>query len=113
MWNRESDDATLPELSPCGIALSRKPPVQTWLCVEFQIDSQTREIHTWVDGQVVAGLAVEGDGTPEVDAQWLRNTNWQPKPQNLKLGWESYGSDANTVWFDEVALGPRRIGCEP
>jgi hypothetical protein len=113
MWNRESDDATLPELSPAGIALSRKPAAQTWLCVEFELDSQNRNLHTWVDGQAVPGLQVDGEGTPDIDAQWRGNASWQPKPKSLKLGWESYGSDANTVWFDEVAIGRARIGCNP
>jgi hypothetical protein len=30
---------------------------------------------------------------------------------DLRLGWESYGGDADTLWFDDVALGTGRIGC--
>ncbi|HKU44553.1 MAG TPA: hypothetical protein VJR89_40610 [Polyangiales bacterium] len=113
MWNRESDDATLPELSPAGIALSQKPAPQKWACVEFELNGQTRSLHTWVDGQPVAGLQVDGEGTPDIDAQWRRMANWTPKPTNFRLGWESYGSDANTLWFDDVALASSRIGCAP
>src|SRR4051812_9001435 len=37
-WNRESDDATLPEQSPAGVAQSAPLPVNQWVCVEYQVD---------------------------------------------------------------------------
>lgn len=111
MWNRESDDATLPELSPAGIALSVKPAVNEWLCIEFMLDREQRRLATWVDGEAVPGLQVEGEPTPDVDSQWLRKVDWTPMPADLKLGWESYGNDANTLWFDDIALGGQRFGC--
>ena len=113
IWNRGSDDATLPELSPAGIALSIKPEAAAWLCVELMIDAQERTLRTWVDGEAVAGLVVEGDPTPDVDAQWQRKPDWQPKIEDLKLGWESYGDASNTLWFDDVAFGATRLGCTP
>jgi hypothetical protein len=111
MWNRESDDATLPELSPTGIAMSAKPATNTWLCVEFSVDGAKGELHTWLDGKELAGLTVEGDATPDVDSQWKRKADWHPQLSDLRLGWESYGGDANTLWFDDVAIGSSRIGC--
>ncbi|MFE9955301.1 hypothetical protein [Micromonospora sp. NPDC005299] len=30
---------------------------------------------------------------------------------DLKIGWERYGGAADTLWFDDVALGATRIGC--
>lgn len=111
MWNRESDDATLPELSPAGIALSVRPAPQTWRCVEFHIDGEAGQIETWVDGAAVAGLRVDGTATQDVDAQWLRRPGWRPTLTDLRLGWESYGGAEMTLWFDDVALAPRRIGC--
>jgi hypothetical protein len=111
MWNRESDDATLPELSPAGIALSVKPAVNEWLCIEFMLDREGRRLGTWVDGEAVPGLQVDGEPTQDVDGQWLRKPDWTPMPADLKLGWESYGDDANTLWFDDIALGAQRFGC--
>jgi hypothetical protein len=111
MWNRESDDATLPELSPAGIALSVKPAPNQWLCIEFMIDRAQRRLATWVDGAEVQGLQVEGEPTPDVDAQWLRKLDWMPALEDAKFGWESYGGDANTLWFDDIALGGHRFGC--
>jgi hypothetical protein len=113
MWNRESDDATLPELSPAGIALSVKPQVGRWHCIEFMIDRGLRRLATWIDGAAVAGLQVEGEPTPDVDAQWLRKTDWMPAPSDARFGWESYGGEANTLWFDDIALGASRFGCAP
>jgi hypothetical protein len=111
MWNRESDDATLPELSPTGIGMSVKPEVGKWLCVELGVDPKAASLQTWVDGKAVAGLTVEGDATPDVDAQWKRKADWSPDLRDLRLGWESYGGDANTLWFDDVAVGGARLGC--
>ena len=46
----------------------------------------------------------------DVDGQWLNRT-WRPRLTDLKLGWESYGEGADTIWYDDVALGSSRIGC--
>ncbi|GAA2131217.1 cellulose binding domain-containing protein [Glycomyces algeriensis] len=108
-WNRESDDATLPAQSPAGVALSRPLPVAEWTCVEFQISGG--ELATWVDGDAVEGLNVDGVPTHDVDSQWLAKPNWNPDLADLRLGWESYGNDADTLWYDDVAFGPERIGC--
>jgi len=108
-WNRESDDATLPAQSPAGVALSRPLPVNDWTCVEFQISGAN--LSTWVDGTLVQGLVVDGVKTHDVDEQWLSKTGWNPDLADLRLGWESYGNDADTLWYDDVAFGPTRIGC--
>lgn len=111
MWNRESDDATLPVLSPQGIARSVAPPAQAWRCVEFLVDGAQGFLQTYVDGAPVPGLQIDGVSTPDVDEQWLRRANWRPALQDLRLGWESYAGDDMTLWFDDVALSATRIGC--
>ncbi|HVV24760.1 MAG TPA: cellulose-binding domain-containing protein [Pseudonocardiaceae bacterium] len=112
VWNRQSDDATLPAQSPAGVAQSVPLPVNVWTCVEFAVDGGNGQIRTWVDGTAVPGLTEDGVPTPDVDAQWLGNANWRPHLTDLKLGWESYGGGGpDTLWFDDVALGTTRIGC--
>ena len=111
IWNRESDDATLPELSPTGTALSVSPAAQAWHCVEFLVKGSDGQMQTWVDSAEVAGLHEDGVPTPDIDGQWLNKAGWKPSLADLKLGWESYGGDDMTLWFDDVALGPARIGC--
>jgi hypothetical protein len=108
-FNRESDDATLPEQSPAGVALSVPLPVGQWTCAEFGITGS--ELRTWVNGTEVAGLHADGTPTPDVDAQWLRRGTWRPVPADFRLGWESYGTGDDTLWFDDVVLSSSRIGC--
>jgi hypothetical protein len=113
MWNRESDDATLPAMSPAGTAQSLAPAVATWTCVEFAVDQVARTLRTWVDGAPVAGLVDDGVPTADVDAQWLQGAAWTPRLVDVRFGWESYAGQADTLWFDDVAVGPARIGCSP
>ena len=109
MWNREKDDATLPELSPIGIGMSVMPKTGAWQCIEFHLAQGTLE--TFVDGEVVPGLTVDGTPTLDVDGQWLRPGAFTAEVEDLRLGWESYGSQPMTLWFDDVAVGSARLGC--
>jgi hypothetical protein len=109
-WNRESDDATLPAQSPVGVAQSIPLPTAAWACVEFTVDGPGGQLRTWVDGTAVAGLAADDQPTPDIDAQWL-GRSWHPSLTDFRLGWESYSTGDDTLWFDDIALGRTRIGC--
>ena len=111
IWNREKDDATLPELSPTGTALSLAPTVKEWHCVEFALHRPSGNVETWVNGAAVAGLQADGTPTTDIDGQWSRGQSAVDLTAAL-FGWESYGGDAQTLWFDDVALGNARIGCD-
>jgi hypothetical protein len=113
IWNRESDDATLPELSPTGMMMSAMLTPGTWHCLEWTVNGAARTIETWLDDRAIAGLSADAQPTPDVDTQWLRKADWQPQPIDVRLGWESYGNDANTLWFDDFAIGPTRLHCAP
>jgi len=108
-WNRASDDATLPEQSPSGVALSEPLPTGRWACVEALVDPAGR-LTTWLDGTQVTGLVADGTPTHDVDSQWYR-TAWTPLLTDLRLGWESYGDGADTLWYDDVTVGSARTGC--
>jgi len=112
MWNRESDDATLPSLSPTGISMSVALPPNDWRCVEFQVDGSAGLIRTWVNGTEVSGLVADGKPTADVE-QGLSNQKpgWKPMFTDFKLGWESYSGQTMTLWIDDVALASARIGC--
>jgi hypothetical protein len=112
MWNRQRDDATLPELSPTGISLSVAFTAGVWTCVQFAVDGAAGTIETSVDGQPVAGLVVDGSPTPDIDAQWHRDPNWHPDLVDIRLGWESYAGQSMTLWVDDVAFGPAPIACD-
>jgi hypothetical protein len=109
-WNRASDDATLPEQSPAGVALSRPLPVDTWNCVEFKVNGADGTMETWLNDVSVPGLLQDGVATHDIDGQWLNRT-YRPRLADLKLGWESYGEGSDTLWYDDVAAGSSRIGC--
>jgi hypothetical protein len=85
-------------------------PTGTWSCFEFGIDGPAGQLRTWLDGTEVPGLVVDGVPTADVDRQWLARA-WHPSLTDLRLGWESYATGADTFWFDDVAAGPARIGC--
>ncbi|HEU5155841.1 MAG TPA: cellulose-binding domain-containing protein [Streptosporangiaceae bacterium] len=110
-WNRESDDATLPEQSPAGVALSAPLPVDQWSCLEFNIDGAQGTMTTWLDGTEVQGLHLDQTPTGNIDSQWLSRSNWHPSPIDLRLGWESYAGGTDTLWFDDIGVYASRLGC--
>ncbi len=110
-FNRQSDDATLPEQSPTGVSLSAPLPVNQWSCVELLVNGSAGTIDTWLNGTAVNGLREDGVATADVDRQWLSRTNWRPSLTDLRLGWEAYGDGADTLWFDDVVVGSSRSGC--
>ncbi|MFJ4336394.1 cellulose-binding domain-containing protein [Streptomyces sp. NPDC088935] len=109
-WNRESDDATLPAQSPAGVALSRPLPTDGWQCLRFAVDTSAGHLDTWLGDEQVPGLHADGVPTQDVDQQWL-SRGTAPRPTALRLGWESYATGDDTLWFDDVAVGSAPIGC--
>ncbi|KAF2263188.1 hypothetical protein CC78DRAFT_604663 [Lojkania enalia] len=109
MYNRESDDATLPDLSPQGIATSAALPANTWKCFEYHLGTDGT-IETWLDGTAIAGLTVKAGTTNNNAAQWQRGS-YRPKITAIYFGWESYGGDTNTFWYDDVVVSSSRVGC--
>jgi hypothetical protein len=111
MWNRESDDATLPELSPNGIGMSVEPKPGQFQCVEFHLDGPAGALETYVDGKLASGLVIDGSPTHDIDGQWLRNGKWTAKVSEIGFGWESYGGEPMLLWFDDIAITRERPGC--
>ncbi|HEX3772328.1 MAG TPA: hypothetical protein VHV30_15735 [Polyangiaceae bacterium] len=110
MYNRESDDATLPTLSQTGIGDTVAIAAGAWTCIELHIDESAGTIDTWVDGKEVPGLVEDGTPVADISTEWLSKT-WRPTLTDFGLGWESYAGQAMTLWFDDVALASQRIGC--
>jgi hypothetical protein len=113
VWNRQSDDATLPDQSPAGVAQSVVVPTGAWECVEFSVSRTTGQINTWYNGTLIPGLTENGTVTQNVNDQWIAGTgaNWRPNLTDLKLGWENYSNGTDSLWFDDVVLSTSRIGC--
>jgi hypothetical protein len=110
MYNRETDDATLPDLSPQGIATSKALPTNTWTCFEYHLGTDG-SIETWLNNATVAGLTVGKSNPSNPNAgQWTRSSI-KPKISGVYFGWESYGGDANTFWYDDIVVSASRVGC--
>lgn len=106
MYNRETDDATLPDLSPNGIAASKALPTGSWQCFEYHLGTDG-SIETWLNGAAIAGLTTKNNPNAQ---QWTRSSV-KPKVTGVYFGWESYGGDTNTIWYDDIAIGSTRVGC--
>ncbi|KAF5640447.1 carbohydrate-binding module family 1 [Fusarium sp. NRRL 52700] len=109
MYNHESDDATLPDLSPDGIAASKSIPANTWQCLEYHL-SPDGTIATWLNDNPVLGLVYKPDAPASYAGGWARSKP-KPKVQGVYFGWESYSGAVNTFWFDDIAISSERIGC--
>src|SRR5580704_1543854 len=111
-WNAEKSDSTLPDMDPQGTILSAVPSANTWVCIEFHIDETNGHIEFWFNGnpQTTVGLSFDGTSTQGVTDQWARGGPSPAAPTDFGLGW-LHLNDAMTVWFDDVALGNARIGC--
>ncbi|KAG9249251.1 hypothetical protein BJ878DRAFT_579544 [Calycina marina] len=109
MYNRESNDAALPDLSPQGIATSATLTVNEWQCFEYHL-STDGTVETWLNNSTVAGLTVVGGVTNLNDAQRSRSTIVTGLITAVYFGWESYDSDVNTFWFDHIVIASTCIG---
>jgi hypothetical protein len=109
MYNRELDDATLPDLSPLGIATSVALPTGTWECFESHL-STDGSIATWLNGNAIAGLTEKTGVVNPYAVQW-QSSSIKPKITAVYFGWESYGNDVNTFWYDDITIAGSRVGC--
>jgi hypothetical protein len=109
MYNRESDDATLPDLSPNGIAASSALPTAGWQCFEYHLGPDGT-IETWLNDKAIAGLTSKPGTANANAAQWQRSSI-KPKVTGSYFGWESYGGDTNTFWYDDIIVSSTKVGC--
>ena len=109
MFNREQDDATLPDLSPQGVAASKGLAAGSWQCFEYKLGTDG-SIETWLNNATIPGLTSKPGVANSNAAQWQRSTI-KPKVTAIYFGWESYGGDTNTFWYDDIAVSSTRVGC--
>jgi polysaccharide lyase-like protein len=112
-WNAQKSDATLPDMDPQGTSQSVSTMPSTWTCLEFHVDETNGHLELWLNGGAspVAGLSWDGSSVQGVDDQWAHGGPSPPVPTSLGLGWLGL-NDQETTWFDDVALGNARIGCD-
>jgi hypothetical protein len=111
VWSRANGDATLPTQDSMGFALTQAPPApMTWHCFEYAIDETKGTIQAWIDSTEVSGLEENGTPVTGVSDQWL-SAAWHPNFADVRFGWLDFNGQSVTLWFDDIALGPSRIGC--
>jgi hypothetical protein len=77
-------------------------PVGAWSCVEVYFGAD--EIRFWLDGTEISTLHV---------TRWPnRAPPWSPAYDRVRLGFHDFQGPAVDVWYDDVALGAARIGCQ-
>jgi len=73
-------------------------PASTWVCLELSIDHAKPEIDVWVGG---------------VEVPDLHHTDWPiDNYDTLRFGFEKYAGPGLDVWYDDIAVGTARIGCD-
>jgi hypothetical protein len=113
-WNYIPPDTTLPDLGPAGVDASVATMANTWTCVEFHVDETTGYLEFWLNGSdaSVPGLSYDGTVTSQVNDQWATGGPPAPVvPTSFGLGWLGLNNQY-TVWYDDVALGSARVGCD-
>jgi hypothetical protein len=116
-WNYSKSDATLPDIDPMGEATSAATPANDWSCIEFHLDQTTGDIEFWLQPNAssaeasVAGLSYSGTSTQGVNDQWHSGGPSSLMLKSFGLGWLGL-NDQYTAWYDDVALGNARIGCQ-
>ena len=73
-------------------------PPATWTCIEILLDHVKPEIDVWINGAEIADM---------------HHTNYPlDNYDNLRFGFEKYAGPALEVWYDDIAVGTERIGCQ-
>jgi hypothetical protein len=78
------------------------PPASQWMCVEFYYGQGALQL--WQDGTQILNITSttvwQGGAAPSLPAYAM-----------VRLGYAAFGASSIDVWFDDVAIDPRRIGC--
>src|SRR5205807_630991 len=93
-------------VSPSVYTTSTMPkvPLDTWTCLEWQVDTGTpNQMHAWVDGVQVGQLDLmeATTGTPQIASIFFGLAMYPPNSTAV-------GVDA---WIDDIIFDRSRIGC--
>jgi hypothetical protein len=81
-----------------------------WYCVEtlFSGTGGVGEFDVWIDGTEVPNMHVTDFKARPTDTS---RTMWAPMFSFIKIGAQNYSGDIGKIWYDDVAVGTQRIGC--
>ena len=73
-----------------------------WYCVEAHFDGKNHQFRLRLDDKEQPAMNV---------SDWKQGrTNWSPAYKFLKIGVQNFSSQLGRVWYDDVAVGAKRIG---
>ncbi|MDX2019213.1 MAG: hypothetical protein SF187_03165 [Deltaproteobacteria bacterium] len=74
-----------------------------WYCIEAHFDGKNHQFHLWIDDKEQATMNV---------SDWKQGrTGWSPAYKFLKIGGQNFSGQMGRAWYDDVAVGSKRIGC--
>ncbi len=88
------------------------PPIisaNAWHCIEVEFDGSAayNALNAWSDGTQVFALTQGSDwGHSAEPATWMNGLF-----DYVQIGWESFSSEKNDVWIDDLVLSTSRVGC--
>jgi hypothetical protein len=84
-----------------------------WYCVETLFDSALGEFRLWIDDAEVEVLhATASSWCPPGQTNCTTPQPWPIDFSVVKFGTQVYNGLAGDIWYDDLALATRRIGCE-
>lgn len=91
-------------------------PASTWACIEvaFLADSSPNTLRSWQNGAALFDVTSVGTDqwqNNSVTADWLAQ-KFGGAPSEVVIGWQSFSSAANEIWFDDLVLSTSPIGCD-
>ena len=74
-----------------------------WYCLEAHFDGKNHRFQLWIDDKEQAAMNV---------TDWKQGrTGWSPAYKFLKIGGQNFSGQMGRAWYDDVAVGTKRIGC--
>jgi hypothetical protein len=107
--NESVSDALVPKYEYWwGKIKTPRIEADTWYCVEtaFLNDGDKSELRIWLDGDLITEITEPTDFHSTVADKWLDG-----RFKRINFGWASWGTYANDVYFDDIAVATQRIGC--
>src|SRR5690606_30745730 len=103
--NAAAGDGLSPPNSSGGLACDDCVPMPAdWFCLEMHVDRAAQTLQMWVDGEQAVNIV---NNEP-----WSGGANWPASMDVLRIGSMALEGGGATVYIDDVALGPSRIGCD-
>jgi hypothetical protein len=102
--NASTGDGLSPVNSNGGLACTDCVALpDDWFCLEMYVDRTTQTLQFWVDDAQAVNV--------QNNSPWSGAATWPAALSVLRIGSMALEGGGATVYIDDVAVGPSRIGC--